>query len=237
VTERAPATLVVLPGVDGTDVFFRPFLARLPASIRPLVVCYPERGAETYDDVFQIVRRAVAGIPEFFVLGSSFSGPLAIRLAAAEPQRVRGLILSASFLRAPRRDLGWFSFAIVGPAIWALRAMRRIPVWMRKRDDPFRRAKAETWARVSARCLAARGRAIRGVDVRRLLQQCEQPLLCIAFENDSVVPRRNAEEILAHRPAGRMVTVPGDHLAMCTDPARWTDEVVRFVHEHTHRRK
>jgi hypothetical protein len=32
------ATLVLLPGLDGTDVFFQPLLASLPASITPLVV-------------------------------------------------------------------------------------------------------------------------------------------------------------------------------------------------------
>src|SRR5262249_11767487 len=134
---------------------------------------------------------------EFYVLGSSFSGPLAVMLAAEEPQKVRGIILSATFVRSPRDKLKRFKFAAVGAVIWVVRATRRIPVWiLRGRKDPLRRAKAETWSRVSARCLAARARAILDVDVRDTLRTCVQPVLCIAFENDRAVPRRSAEEIL-----------------------------------------
>src|SRR5262249_21500880 len=155
-----PIHLVLLPGLDGTDVFFRPLAALLPPSIRPLVVRFPQSGDNGYDELLGFVRRAVAKIPEFYVLGSSFSGPLAVLLAATEP-RVRGIILSASFLRSPRPTVARFKFAAVGPVIWMLRAARRIPVWtLRRRQDALRRAKAETWSNVSAHCLAKRVCAI-----------------------------------------------------------------------------
>ena len=223
-------TLVVLPGLDGTEVFFRPFLGLLPDWICPLVVCYPPTGTDDYDDLLRLVREKVAGLSPYFVLGSSFSGPLAVMLAAAEPERVRGVILSATFLRTPRPSLSRVRFAVTGPVFWAFRAARRIPVWtLRNGDDPFRVAKAETWRRVSARCLAARSRAALGVDVRAQWQGCEPPALCLTFEDDKVVPRRCAEEILRGNPSTHMVSVPGDHLAMCKDPVRWTQEVVGFM--------
>jgi pimeloyl-[acyl-carrier protein] methyl ester esterase len=224
------STLVILPGLDGTDVFFRPLLALLPRTIRPLVLCYPQTGPNGYADLLGFVRGAVAEIPEFYVLGSSFSGPLAVMLAAAEPQKVRGIILSATFLRSPRRQLNRFRFAAIGPVIWAIRVARRIPVWTRRsRDDPFRRAKRETWSRVSARCLAGRVRAILAVDVRDVLRICVQPVLCIVFGSDRVVARNSSEEILLHRPATKRVTLPGDHFAFYSDPARFADAVVRFM--------
>ncbi len=223
-------TLVILPGLDGTDVFFRPSLKLLPDWIRPLVVCYPPNGSNHYDDLLRLVREQVAGLPNYFVLGSSFSGPLAVMLSAAEPGRVRGVILSATFLRVPTLCLRLFRLASVGPMFWAFRMARRIPVWaLQPRDDPFRLAKAETWRRVSARCLAARLRVMLGVDVRAQWRRCAPPTLCLAFADDKVVPRRCAEEILRERPGTRAVSVSGGHLAMCKDPARWTQEVVRFV--------
>jgi pimeloyl-ACP methyl ester carboxylesterase len=225
-----PANLVILPGLDGTDVFFRPFMALLPPAIHPLVVCYPQSGANGYRDLLRVVRERISGLSDCFVLGSSFSGPLAIMLAEAEPARVRGIILSATFVRPPRRHLPRFKFLVVGPVMWAVRVIRRIPVWtLRKHDDPFRTAKAETWRRVSARCLAARVRAVLDVDVRETLRKCDQPVLCITFENDTVVPRQSVEEIVAIQPAARAITVPGDHLAMCKDPGPWTDAIVRFI--------
>jgi len=227
-----PKTLVVLPGLDGTDVFFRPFLASLPASIRSLVISYPKSGANEYDELLRVVRRAVAELPSFYVLGSSFSGPLAVMLARAEPEKVRGIILSATFVRSPRQRLNRFKFAAVGPIIWALRAARRIPVWLlRRREDPFRRAKAETWSCIPAHCLASRVRAVLEVDVRDALRTCVQPVLCVAFENDQLIPRASAEEILLHRPSTKLVMLPGKHLAMYSDPSRLADEVVRFIQD------
>jgi len=231
-------TLVVLPGLDGTDVFFRPFLALLPAWIHPVVVHYPQSSANGYEDLLRIVRERVSQIPDCYVIGSSFSGPLAVMLAAIEPARVRGLILSATFLRSPRENLTRFKFAAIPPVIWAIRFVRRIPVWtLMKHDDPFRQAKAETWALVSARCLAARVRAVLGVDVRETLQKCNQPVLCMAFDGDRVVPRHNAEEILSHRSSARLVVIHGDHLAMSKDPAEWTREIVGFIQEQENARQ
>lgn len=225
-------TLVVLPGLDGTEVFFRPFLSLLPGWIRPVVVCYPPTGPNDYETLLRLVREQVAGLPAYFVLGSSFSGPLAIMLAAAEPDRVRGMILSATFLRAPGRCLPLFRFAAVAPVFWVFRAVRRMPVWaLRTPDDPFRRAKAETWRRVSARCLAARLRAVLAVDVRPQWRQCNAPALCLTFADDKVVPPHCAEELRLGRPSMRAIAVPGDHLAMCKDPAPWTRQIVQFIKE------
>jgi pimeloyl-ACP methyl ester carboxylesterase len=223
-------TLVLLPGLDGTEVFYRPLLASLPGQIRPMVVSYPDCGANDYADLLPVVQRAVAGLPEFYVLGWSFSGPLALMLAAAEPKRVRGVILSASFVCAPRPLLARMRFAAVGPVVWALRAVRRLPIWiLRRPDDPFRRAKAETWARVGAGVLAARVRAVLGVDVREVLRRCGQPLLCIVPSEDRAVPPHNLEEIARQRPTAEIVTIAGPHLAMYTNPGAAADAIERFI--------
>jgi len=222
--------LVVLPGLDGTDVFFRPFLAALPATIQPVVIDYPSEGSNQYADLLKIVRQAVAEIPSFYVLASSFSGPLAIMLARAEREKVRGVILSASFLRAPQPRLVRFRFAAVSPVVGMIRTLRRVPIWtLRRRADPLRRAKAETWSRVSSRVLAARVRAILDVDVRQTLRSCRQPLLCVAYADDEVVSRENAEEILQCHGAAELVVLPGGHMAMHSDPDRLATEIVRFI--------
>jgi hypothetical protein len=82
-------TLVLLPGLDGTDVFLRPLVAAFAPTIRPIVVTYPASGAEKYGDAFDVVRRATEGLSEFYALGLSFSGPLAVMLAAEDPNGSR----------------------------------------------------------------------------------------------------------------------------------------------------
>ena len=231
-TKSPRATLVLLPGLDGTDVFFRPLIAQLPPWIRPLVICYPQGVSSSYAELIELVRQATSGIPDMYILASSFAGPLAVMLAAAEPSRVRGVILCASFLRSPKRRLKRLKFAAIGPVIWAVRATRRIPVWtLRDRDDALRVAKAETWSRASARGIAARVRAIVDIDAREALRRCTQPVLCVHFEDDRVVTWRSAEEIQRHGAAIKLVTLPGNHLGLFTEADALAEEVVRFIEE------
>lgn len=229
---KEPITLVVLPGLDGTEVLFRPLLGLLPDWIQPVVICYPACGPHDYDGLLKVVREKIAGVPRFLVLASSFSGPLAIMLAAAEPERVRGLILSATFLRAPGRYLPYLRLIARSPFIWIVRAIRRIPIWtLRQRDDPYRQAKAEIWRRVSARCLARRTRAILSVDVRDLARHCDTLVLCIRFADDQAVPREYTEEILHYLSSAQMVTIPGDHFAMWKHAERYAETITRFAEE------
>ena len=225
-----PLTLVLLPGLDGTEIFFQPLLKALPDSVRPLVVSYPASGSNRYADLLTIVREAVAGLDQFHVLGWSFSGPLALMLAAEEPQRVRSVILSASFVRPPRPNVAKLWFALVGPAIWLWRAARRLPLWLlRPRSDAFRQAKSETWRRISARVLAKRVREIMRVDAREVLRACPQPVLYIAASRDGIVPRRCIDEILGVRRSVKVVTIEGEHFAMYANPQPAARAITAFI--------
>lgn len=228
-----PTTLVLLPGLDGTDVLLRPLLASLPPSVRPLVVTYPAAGRNSYADLLALVRGRLAGIEECHVLGWSFAGPLALMLAAAEPQKVRGVILSASFVRPPTPVLQLLRFALAPLPVWIWRVARRVPLWLfRPPNDELRRAKSATWHRVPARTIAARLRAIAGVDARALLEDCRQPVLYIASSKDSIIPQRNAAEVVQLQPTARLVTIDGPHQAMFTNPRAAAQAIGDFIHGH-----
>lgn len=214
-----PITLVLLPGLDGTEIFFRPLLAALPTSVRPVVVTYPLAGDQGYATLLGLVRRQITDIPECVVLGWSFAGPLALMLAAAEPRKVRGIILVASFVRTPRRILRGLRPVLIPPVIWLWRFCRRLPLWLlRPPGDPLRQAKTETWTRIPAQVLAARLRVISRTDVRETLGLCRQPLCYLASASDFFVPPANADEIRRLRPDVRTATIPGTHLALHHNP-------------------
>ena len=223
-------TLLLLPGLDGTEIFFQPLLGALPASIRPVVVRYPLTGDNGYDELLAVIRRAAAGIPEYYVLGWSFSGPLALMLAVAEPERVRGVILAATFVRPPHAWLRWTGFALVGPVVWSWRVLRRLPLWLfRPCRDPVRSAKTQTWSRIPAGVLARRLRLVAGVDARAALRAGRAPMLYLASSHDPVVPRHNVDEILFERPSVQVVTIKGWHLAMYTNPRPAAQAIIQFI--------
>src|SRR5262245_11899688 len=93
--------LLLLPGADGTGILFAPLLSALPPALQPLVVRYPPDQPLGYADLLPLVEEAVPASGDFLVLGESFSGPLALLLAARRPPGLRGVILCASFARNP----------------------------------------------------------------------------------------------------------------------------------------
>jgi pimeloyl-ACP methyl ester carboxylesterase len=223
-------TLILLPGLDGTDVFFRPLMERLPPTIRPRALNYPSAGPHGYPALLDFARSQLADVSRYVVLASSFSGPLAVMLAAAEPRKVHGVILAATFVSSPSLSIARLRFAVRTPLVAVIRLTRRLPIWIRRPpQDALRIAKRETWSRVSARELAGRARAALGADVRETLRQCQQPVLSVNYDADDVVPPWCADEIGRHCPHARRVTLPGGHLAMFHDPEPLAAEIARFV--------
>src|SRR5262245_56785322 len=190
-------TLVLLPGLDGTEIFFAPLLASLPDWVDPVVVTYPADGPNGYDDHVPVVERALDALVEFAILGWSFGGPLALRVAVQRPSQVSHLVLCSSFVSPPRPGLVPWRFAAIGPVIGTVRAFRRlrllVPGWA---TSEFRRAKAQTWRRVGSNVLATRVRAVLGLDARGLLEACRAKILYVAATRDEVVSRRSVDEVL-----------------------------------------
>jgi pimeloyl-ACP methyl ester carboxylesterase len=223
-------TLVLLPGLDGTEVFFRPLLASLPHWIQPRVVCFPSVNGSNYMELLAIVREALSDCPSFYVLGSSFAGPLALMLAEAETEKVKGVILATTFVSPPRKLYERLRFTAVTPGIWMWRACRRIPLWLQQsRTDQLRLDKSETWRRVSSRVVAARIRTLLQVNARELLRDCPHPILCIAGSEDAVVPRHNVEEILSVRPSVQIRMIEGHHFALYTNPTASGAAIAEFI--------
>lgn len=224
-------TLVLLPGLDGTEVFFRPLLAALPEWVKPVVITYPASVAN-YPDLLALVLATVDDAQDFYVLGWSFSGPLALMLAAKERSKVKGVILCASFVRCPRPGFVWLRFAVAAPVVHLVRLARRAPLLLSSDStDEYWRDKAATWIRVPSRVLAARARAILALDARECLRGCLPPVLYLAGSRDRVIPRRNVDEIMKELPSTKVVTVDGPHLALYTNPTAAARAIVKFIND------
>jgi len=78
-------TLVLLPGLDGTGDFFAPLVAALGDRIPTCIVRYPLAGATDYPTCMAIARTALPTERPYILLGESFSGPIAVCLAAGAP--------------------------------------------------------------------------------------------------------------------------------------------------------
>src|SRR6516162_3575503 len=98
---RPRLRLVLLPGLDGTGLLFRGFLKTLDPAILTAVVSYPPDRDMDHAGLEAVVRASLPTQEPFVLLAESFSGPIAIAIAASRPAGLRGLILSCSFARNP----------------------------------------------------------------------------------------------------------------------------------------
>jgi pimeloyl-[acyl-carrier protein] methyl ester esterase len=87
--------------MDGTGSLFSEFIAALPRGLEPVVVTYPLDRSMNYAELEQLPRARLPTERPFILVGESFSGPIAISLAASKPAGLRGLVLVCSFARSP----------------------------------------------------------------------------------------------------------------------------------------
>src|SRR5436309_344825 len=93
--------LVLLPGMHGTGELFAEFTAALGSEHEAIAVSYPQDRPLDYAQLESIVRSRLPADRPFVILGESFSGPIAISIAASAPRGLRGIILCVSFAKNP----------------------------------------------------------------------------------------------------------------------------------------
>jgi pimeloyl-ACP methyl ester carboxylesterase len=225
------ALIVLLPGLDGTGDLFRPLLDVVPACHRTRVLSYPADRASSYPDLFRLIETELEGDREIVLLAESFSGPLAVRFAAAHPDRVRAVVLCASFVRPP---LPRWILRLAVPGVFFVPppafVIRRLMLG-RGAPDPLVRAVRAAIRRVSPRVLAGRLREVAGVDCAANLRECRAPMLYFAATNDRLVRRSAVDAVLAARADVTVGRVEGPHLLLQREPVRAWREIERFLDE------
>ena len=207
-------TLVMLPGMDGTGDLFASLIARLDPSIRTVIVRYPDEPLG-YDALIAHAREALPATGDYFVLGESFSGPVAIALAALADSRMRGLILSATFVRNPLPWTGPFVPLVRVLPVTGAAASLMTHLLLRSFSTPgLREQIAASLAQMSPATIRARLRAIAAVNASADLAAVGVPMLYLRAEHDLVVPQSAASLIDQIRPNTKIVPMNAPHFLL-----------------------
>jgi pimeloyl-[acyl-carrier protein] methyl ester esterase len=214
-------TLVLLPGLDGTDVLFGPLIRTAPPDVRVVPVTYPPGPANTYDDLLPKVREALPRDRPFFLLGWSFSGPMALMAAAGNPPHLRGVVLVSSFATSPIALVPRWARHLARPPLFRLfPALSRAKLSLSGHGTRELSALLdEALSAAGPEALACRSRAALGVDARGALPACPVPLLYIRARADEVIRRDAADDIRRGMPSATIVDIDGPHLALASNPA------------------
>jgi pimeloyl-ACP methyl ester carboxylesterase len=225
----------LLPGLDGTGKLFAQFVRALREAVDTQIVAYPLDQPLGYAELERLVRSALPGERRYVVLGESFSGPLAIRLAANPPAGLIGIILCVTFAKNPYPFLGWPLFGWARPLAARL-PLKSLPRWARA---PFMwgawaasRAPVKSEraiAAVDAAVVRHRILALLAVDETAALTRIKLPILVLWATGDHVIPRAATRHILRTQPRARQVEIAGPHLLLQTRAEECASAVTRFM--------
>jgi pimeloyl-[acyl-carrier protein] methyl ester esterase len=218
---------VLLPGMDGTGDLLRPLAQRLSRDLPVQVIAYPTDRAFGYAELEALI---LPQLPKgrCVVLGESFSGPIAIRLARRLPRQVAGLILASSFARHPKPR--WLAACVVPlPPAWLPRWLLRAALLGREPAGVLAAPLGHTIAKVAPAVLARRLREVLRVEVRAELAGTRCPLLCLHGRHDRLVPPRLLRHVRKARPDARIELLEAPHMLLETRVEDAALSIERFV--------
>ncbi|MEM6674343.1 MAG: alpha/beta hydrolase [Planctomycetota bacterium] len=220
--------LVLLPGLDGSDALFRPFVTTTSRTATALAL---PKEMGRYAELVPTMRERLPRDRSYVLLGWSFSGPLTLMLAADRPPGLVGLVLCATFVRRPVTFIppalrfaaqpGLFRFLTVASRGKALVAGYSTPELDALMQEALNSA--------PSRSLATRAQETLTVDVREQLAACPVPILDLRASRDLVVPRSRGRDVLALRPDAMTRVIRGPHLALATNPGDANAAIEDFI--------
>lgn len=217
--------VLLLPGMDGTGELLTELADGLSAHRPVQVIAYPLDRPLGYDDLVAFV---VARAPKekFVVVGESFSGPIAIEIAATD-RRVVGLILASSFARhrmpaflaplAQMLDMRWMPTNIVAAALLGPAATPDLKARL-----------ARVLAGIPREIIRTRASEALRVDKRDRLREVTCPVLCLRGRFDRLAGTKYLDEIRSAQPGCQVLWLDAPHMLLETHADEAAKAINRF---------
>ena len=220
----------MLPGMDGTGELFEPLVNDLKCQMDTQIVSYPLDEALDYEELLNLVTSRIPKEKPYFILGESFSGPLAVMAASKSSENLLGIILAATFVKNPMPQ--WMSqlkWLLRGPML-DMRPRPFIIEGLLGKDCPekTKRWVQDTLPRLKREVLAGRIKAVLEVNVREELKNCPVPVLYMAGSRDWLVRKKCLDVIWLCRPDVEIKVIDGAHMILQARPAEAAAAIREF---------
>jgi pimeloyl-ACP methyl ester carboxylesterase len=222
--------VILLPGLDGTGRRLSEFTHCLAPDVTTEVLAYPFDRCLGYAELEDLVRAALPTHVPYVLMAESFSGPLAIRIAAQPPAGLVGLILCASFAKNPRPLLGWAHPLTQYVPIKSLPRWLRAPLlWGSTSARAAPSASERACARVDEAVLRHRLAAVLRVDETAALARIRLPVGIMQATCDRLVPAAATLHLLEHLPRALHWRFDAPHVLLQTRPQECAAAVRDFL--------
>ncbi len=220
---------LLLPGLDGTGRLFEPFVRQAPEEAACSVARYPVDRALSYPECADLVVSEFLPDGEFVIVAESFSGPVAVLVAAQRPRGLVGVILCNTFVYRA----SWRGFGLLPWRLLFRMPLSRLSVGIHLtgfgRASEFVGIIRAANAPVLPSVRASRLRCALAVDVRREFAALDIPVMYLRGRQDRLVLGNCLRTVVETRPETTVVSVPGPHLLLQVEPERSWREITAFV--------
>jgi pimeloyl-[acyl-carrier protein] methyl ester esterase len=227
----APLLTLCLPGLDGTGRLFARFLAAADGSLELRPLSYPADRFLGYGALEELAAREVPSDRPFALLGESYSGPLALRLAAKAPPGLVAVVLVTTFHRNPAAPL-FRRLSAFAPMFFRMplppHVVRLLLAGADAPDDLVAEVRSSV-ATVEPRVMAARVREALRVDAIDALRACPAPILFLGGKDDRLLRSALPIEIRSLRPDAEIRMLEAPHLLLQRRPEEAMEIVSRFL--------
>ena len=217
--------IILLPGMDGTGELLKALADQLSLHRPVRLITYPLDRPLGYAQLAAYVRERAPDGP-FVVLGESFSGPIAIEIAARDPRAV-GLVLASSFARHPLPtqfapltrllDHRWLPKRIIATALMGSEATPELIARLHR-----------VLATLPHEVLQYRAREVLRVDKRDRLREVTCPVLCLHGRFDRLVGKRQVDEIVTAQSRCQVRWFDSSHMLLATHPEAAVKAINQF---------
>ncbi|HEX2511885.1 MAG TPA: alpha/beta fold hydrolase [Xanthobacteraceae bacterium] len=227
-----PLKVLLFPGFDGTGRLFRSFIRSLPPAIMPSIVPYPADIEYRYDELVEFAEHSLPVDRPFAMVAESFSGPVAIRLAAAKPPGLKSLVLVNTFIRPSFRWIPVGAKGIIGSYLFRVAP----PVWLVRHFGLGSNASEESISEVRAaltevkpRVLACRAREALSADFESDFMRVTVPMLYLRGTKDRLLAPGVASALQKRRPDLEVASLDAPHFALQRRPAEAAAVISQFL--------
>lgn len=223
--------LRILPGLDGTTRMLDGFVAQARAAgfDDAAAIGYPHDRVLDADGLEAFAREQLPGDRPFVLLGESFSGPIALRIAADPPPTLRALVLSTTFATTPVPLLSPFApLTRIAPVLTPMPLLS----WLllgRWRTPALETALQEALHTVSPEVLRSRAALALRIDARDALPRIRVPTLYLRAKQDRLMHPSAGDTILRGITDVRLHAIDGPHLLLQTSGEACAEAIAAFA--------
>jgi pimeloyl-[acyl-carrier protein] methyl ester esterase len=214
--------VVLLPGLHGSTAMFEAFVALAPPWARCVPVALPTLGDQSPDGLATTLEAEIRRLEGFVLVAESYSGPIAVRLAARLGQKVSLLVLCNPLVEMP---VALPAGLAASAASWRGMPAAAAALALAGGDRALGRAALDGIRALPKEVLEARLRAAFAATAAEMAPLLSPPLLAILGSRDRLVSPDRTRALLHDVPFTTVVELDAPHLVVQAKPAEVWDAI------------